>query len=110
MPLFDLTLLPFFPFVLFKHNKENQDPRRQKQFLMLIERSDVAAYSPSPHRLLTENCICAYLCMVGQLYRCSSVSFINLTAFFPPPKDNIYYKRKQYILARSKFVAHSRSS
>lgn len=27
----------------------------------------------------------------------------------PPPKDNIYYKRKQYILARSNFVACPRS-
>lgn len=33
-------------------------------------------------RFLSENCICAYLCMVGQPYRCSSVSFIKLTAFF----------------------------
>lgn len=54
------------------------------------------------------NCICAYLCMFGQPYRCSSMSFINLTAFFLPWKDNIYYKRKQYILARSEFVALSR--
>ena len=50
---------------------------------MLIERGDIAAYSTPPLlRLLSEKCICAYLCMVGQPYRCSSVSFINLTAFF----------------------------
>lgn len=37
--------------------------------------------------------------------------FHQLDSFFapPPPKDNIYYKRKQYILARSNFVARPHS-
>lgn len=36
--------------------------------------------------------------------------FHQVDSFFSPQKDNIYYKRKQYILAPSKFVAHPRTS
>lgn len=48
MPLFDLPLHRFPPFVPFQHNKENQDQSKRKQFLMPTERSDVAAHFLSP--------------------------------------------------------------
>lgn len=37
------------PFVPLRHNKENQDPSKRKQFLMPTERSDVAAHFHVPH-------------------------------------------------------------
>lgn len=68
-----LTKLPSL-FSLRTTTKSIKTQTNQKQLLMLL--------LISPPRLLSENCICAYLCMAGQPYRCSSVSFINLTAFF----------------------------
>lgn len=69
-----------FSFLCISANKRIKTLTSQ-QLLKLIERGDVAV-DLSFCCLHSKNCFCVYLCMVAQQYRCSSVSFIKLTAFF----------------------------
>lgn len=78
------NLLHLFPsFVSFLHTtKRIKTQTSQNNYSCSLRGGWCCSIFPSPLRFLRGNCICAYLCMVGQPYRCSSVSFINLTAFF----------------------------
>lgn len=118
MPLFDLTLHRFPPVCSIPTQQRESRPEQAKTIPHAHWEewcSGTFSLSPSSSELKQKKGgknaafvhIYAWLVSHIDAHLCLSSTW---QPFSPPPKDNIYYKRKQYILAWSKFVAHSRSS